>query len=668
MNLLLTDWLIILATFLCIFGIAYYTKRHTRSVADFLSANRCAGRYVLGGAELLALVSATMFVAKFEQFYQAGFGIMWWTNLVMVFGLAKSLSGWVQYRFRETRAMTMAQFFEIRYSRKFRIFTGMLAWGSGVLNFVIHPAVTSRLIVYFFGLPTHVQIAGIEIRTILIVMLIMLTIAVTLSLSSGQIALMITDFFQSQLVLTVSLVLVGVLLYQFNWDTIVETLKTAPEGRSMLNPFEQTKVPAFNIWFFLMAGFFMFYQEMAFQGNQGYFCSAKNPHEAKMSRIISMWRSIPINLLYMIPAIIAWVVFNNPEYSGQAAKIQSVIEQIGSPHIQTQMKVPVTLTHFLPVGIVGLLAAAFLACSISTDDTYLHSWGSIFIQDVVMPLRKGKKFTQKQHLKWLRLSIVLVAAIALIGGAFIPIRDYVYMYFQITFAIYAGGAGAAIIGGLYWKRGTTWGAWVAVINGALICLIGFLLINIWPDVEFLMNISKEPPLNGVEVTFLSSISSIILYVIVSLFTYKGAANLEKVLHRGKYDTTKEHHAKENKIGFFRKLTGIDKEFTTVDKIIAILASAWILFWAVIVIAGSIYGAFFDIPDSVWADFWLFFIIANIVVASITFVWFLIGGIRDTIDLFKTLSSLKRDEKDDGSVPQEQEVAVEKETEVEAVKK
>ena len=39
------------------------------------------------------------------------------------------ISGWVIYRFRETCALTLAQFFEIRYSKKFRIFTGMMVDG-----------------------------------------------------------------------------------------------------------------------------------------------------------------------------------------------------------------------------------------------------------------------------------------------------------------------------------------------------------------------------------------------------------------------------------------------------------------------------------------------------------------------------------------------------------
>ena len=50
-----------------------------------------------------------------------------------------AVSGWVIYRYRETRALTLAQFFEMRYNRKFRVFTGFIAFFAGLLNFGIFP-------------------------------------------------------------------------------------------------------------------------------------------------------------------------------------------------------------------------------------------------------------------------------------------------------------------------------------------------------------------------------------------------------------------------------------------------------------------------------------------------------------------------------------------------
>ncbi|MEM8782060.1 MAG: hypothetical protein AAGE65_04300, partial [Planctomycetota bacterium] len=62
-------------------------------------------------------------------------------------------SGWVQFRFRETRALTMPGFFSDRYSPGVRKSAGVLAFVSGVMNYGIFPAVTANLIVAFCGLP-----------------------------------------------------------------------------------------------------------------------------------------------------------------------------------------------------------------------------------------------------------------------------------------------------------------------------------------------------------------------------------------------------------------------------------------------------------------------------------------------------------------------------------
>ena len=76
--------------------------------------------------------------------------------------------------------------------------------------------------------------------------------------------------------------------------------------------------------------------------------------------------------------------------------------------VRIQMQVPVILRTMIPKGLMGAMCAIMLAAFISTHDTYLHAWGSIFIQDVVMPFRK-KPFEPKQHIKMLRWSIFGVA-------------------------------------------------------------------------------------------------------------------------------------------------------------------------------------------------------------------------------------------------------------------
>ena len=97
------------------------------------------------------------------------------------------------------------------------------------------------------------------------------------------------------------------------------------------------------------------------------------------------------------------------------------------------------------------------------------------------------------------------------------------MYWMITGTIFLAGSGAAIIGGLYWKRGTTAGAYSAMIVGGLLACAGFTARVINP----------EFPVDAPWIVFISSLTAIATYVSVSLLQLK-EFNLDQMLHRGKY--------------------------------------------------------------------------------------------------------------------------------------
>ena len=122
MNLHWIDWAIIFFVAIFLILLAYRTNRYMQSTADFLAANRCAGRYLLTMAEGMSTLGAISIIGWWQVFYKAGFASGWWSNLSVPVGLIMLLCGWVIYRYRETRVLTMGQFFEIRYSRNFRIF------------------------------------------------------------------------------------------------------------------------------------------------------------------------------------------------------------------------------------------------------------------------------------------------------------------------------------------------------------------------------------------------------------------------------------------------------------------------------------------------------------------------------------------------------------------
>ena len=190
------DWTIVGGLMAVVVWGALLSRRYSRSVADYLAANRSAGRYLLTMSNGLAGVGAITIVANLEMNYVAGFSMSWWGMTMSIVVLAVTASGWVVYRFRQTRCLTLAEFFERRYSRRFRVFAGIVAFVSGIVNFGIFPAVGARFFIHFCGLPQTVSLLGWGVPTFPLTMLALLAISLWFVFAGGQVTVIVTDFIQ----------------------------------------------------------------------------------------------------------------------------------------------------------------------------------------------------------------------------------------------------------------------------------------------------------------------------------------------------------------------------------------------------------------------------------------------------------------------------------------
>lgn len=678
----LIDWMIPLTLIVILIGVLIYCQTFIKNSADFLAASRCAGRYVLCISTGIAGFAVVNSVATFEMFYQAGFASTWWAMISAPVGLALSLVAWVTYRFRETRCFTLAQFFEVRYSRRFRICSGIITWVSGVVNYGIFPAVSVRFFMFFCRLPEHWLFLGVNWDVYGVLLTVAIGLGVIFAISGGQIAIMVTDFIQGTLCNVCFLIFI---LFIFNlgrwdifggyvnWDQIAGSLLQAPPGESQINPFDCSKIKDFNIWYYLIGLFGAFYNRGAWQGSMGYQAAAKNPHESKMAGILGTWRGLAQGLMIMLFPLAVIVVMRHADFTELAGIISDTLDKTADPQLRKQGLVPTALSLIMPTGLLGLFVAVMFAAMLSTDDTYMHSWGSIFVQDVVMPFRK-KAFTPKQHIWALRLSIIFVAAFAWAFSYFFRQTEYVFMFFAITGAI-VSGAGAVIIGGLYWKRGGVIAAWCAYILGAGIAITGIVLQQVWhypadpaagrPEPtglsyylfdtfgwEWLAGSLERFPINGQWITFIGCCTCLSIYVLVSLFEHyvlkNPDFNLNKMLHRGAYDTNREH-LKVSTVGKFAQRLGITTEFTWGDKLIYAGTIGWTLAWLAVFVWFTLQHLTVGVSDAQWLSLWHIKLYITLILAFITTVWFLIGGLVDVTRLFKSLRALVRNDADDGSV-------------------
>jgi len=691
MNLSLLDWLIV---FICFTGMVYSvrsTKGLMKSVSDFLAAGRTAGRYVVSISSGIAGLGAISIVMFLEMGYVSGFALAWWGLSQGIIILLITVSGWVIYRFRSTRCLTLPQFFEMRYSRKFRIFTGIVAFVAGIINFGIFPAVGARFFIHYCGLPDSL----LGIPTFPLIMILLLSVALYFVQTGGQIAVIIADFFQGVYVNIIFMVMIFFLLFTVGWDQVTEALEQTPiklaqeeiaeiqsgkgfsdlsqseqnnkileieekyENSSRINPFKTSHVEDFNFWYFLIGIIGIMYGQMSWQGSQAYNASAKSAHEAKMGAVLAGFRGFPQTLFFLFAPIAIYVFMNHADYQSVSVSVNTSLEQFNTDAVRTQMRAPLVLSEVLPVGLLGAFAALMLAAFISTHDTYLHSWGSILVQDVIMPFRK-KPFDKDTHLKALKYSMYGVAAFIFLFSLLFQQNQKIALFFAITGAIFAGGSGAVIIGGLYWKRGTTAAAWAAMITGAVIAVGGIILKQVsaeWLADTYSMYTLKQiiiffRNINGQVYWAIGMGSSALSYIIVSLLGKRAIYNMDKMLNRGKYAIEGEMEIISDIPERGWKMLGMGKEFTKSDKFIYIVNYVWTLSWTIVFILGTVYNLYNDVGDTSWMTFWKYFLFIHIGMAIISIVWFTWGGFKDLREMMQKLRSSERDHEDDGWVSAE----------------
>jgi SSS family solute:Na+ symporter len=641
------DWMVVAIVTVFFVVLAYSTKKYTQSTSDFLVANRLAGRYLLTMADGVAGLGAVSIIARFQMVYKAGFAPNWWDQLQAPIMLLVMLTGWVVYRYRETRAMTLGQFFEIRYGRKFRSYAATICWISGIINFGIFPAVGANFFIHYTGLPNYYSLLGLTVPTYHTLLIVLLGLSLYFTFSGGQIAVLVTDFFQSFFVNIVLAAILILILVKFPLDHIFDGLKIAEAGKSLLDPFDTANVEGFNVWYFLIGLFALVINRNAWQGSQAYQVSARTPHEQKMAGVLGQFRGFTLLWALTLLPLVAYLIMHHPDYTDWASQVNAQLATIADEQVRDQMITPITMTLWMPVGLMGAFAAVMFAAFISTHDTYLHSWGSIFVQDVYLPLR-GKEIDTKQHLRLLRFSIFGVAAFIFLFSSFYRQTQDILLFFALTGAFWLGGAGVVIVGGLYTTWGTTRGAFAGLTSGTVLATAGMICEHWWEDWY-----GEDFFLTGQEVYFFAMCIAWTLYVLLSL-SEKRVFNVDKMLHRGEYAVASDHAATGGhtvKEGWsWRSALGVNADFSRGDKLIygftVVKSLGLFALWLGMTIAAFTIGI--SIEGWTTYHYWVntvFFIVLTLGVM----VWLSIGGMRDLARLFHDLREAKRDFSDDGTV-------------------
>lgn len=162
------------------------------------------------------------------------------------------------------------------------------------------------------------------------------------------------------------------------------------------------------------------------------------------------------------------------------------------------------------------------------------------------------------------------------------------------------------------------------------------------------------PINSFEFYFIAMLIGTIGYIAGSLLTYRKPYNLERMLHRGKYNTDRvtEIESVWTWKNVWGKLIGITPDYTRGDRIIV-----WSIFIytfgyqiGLCFLLVVLWNFFHPWPESWWSTYYFITIfVVSPAIGVVTTVWFLWGGVVDIKRLFRDLAKRTDNPLDNGTV-------------------
>lgn len=456
---------------LLIIGIGLWVSRdkegHQKNAEDYFLAGKSLPWWAIGASLIAANISAEQIIGMSGSGFAVGLAIASyeWMAAVTLIIVGKYLLP----IFIEKKLYTIPEFIEQRFNTTLK--TILAVFWIGLFVFV------NLTTVIFLGAKALDTIMGTGDGSLLIYALIGLAlIAAAYSLYGGLSAVAWTD------VLQVGLLVLGGLV-----TTFVALHNITPEG-GILNGFshlydvagdkfnmildrdnpEFKNLPGIAV---LIGG--MWVANLYYWGFNQYIIqrtlAAKSLKESQKGIIFAAFLKLIIPLIVVIPGIIVYVLYFQPEGTTQ---IPGVFDVFTNPDgsIEYDNAYPWLISVFLSPGFKGLVVAALAAAIVSSLASMLNSVATIFTMDIYRPYF-NKNATDKQTVNTGRITAAVALIISVLLAPQLENVPQVFQYIQEYTGLVSPGILAVFMMGLFWKKTTTKGAIYGVISSIVIALL-----------------------------------------------------------------------------------------------------------------------------------------------------------------------------------------------------
>jgi SSS family solute:Na+ symporter len=441
-------------------GIA--VRKYVGRVEDFLVAGREMNVY-LGIASLAATefgIVTCMYTA--QAGYTRGFSgaIPGICNAIAMFVVG--ITGFCVKPLRDSGVMTIPELFEKRYGKFVRWLAGVVIVLGGLLNMGVFLRVGGQFLVVC---------CGMNLKYLEIAMTVLLLGVAIYTIMGGMLSVLVTDFLQF-VVMSIGLLLVTFLiLHKVGWTTLVNAVESH-YGSGGFNPFVRGSLG----WPFVLSN--LLTNTAAVLTWQTCIARLLSAKDTKTGQQVYTRTSFFFICRWIIPGI--WGI------AALAMVSPSVISGIGTTMGEkdgTLFAMPYLLSQIVPAGMMGILVAAMLAADMSTDSSYMLTWGSVIYNDILAPFRR-QRWSEKRGLLWNRFIVAGIGVFLLIWGLWYKLEGNLWEYLQTTGTIYLASMSILLIACCYWGRANNWGAIAAIIIGALLPVLS-LSTNLFVKVPLL---------------------------------------------------------------------------------------------------------------------------------------------------------------------------------------
>ncbi len=470
------DWIVVLAYFLLIAGIAWWVFRRNRdTAADYFLAGRNLGWFIVGASIFASNIGSEHLVGLAGSGAVSGVALAHyelhaWCLLVL---------GWMFVPFyMRSKVFTMPEFVERRFSPTARVVLSITSLLTHVLTkFAV--SIFAGGVVFRALLPElHLHLLGVEWNAFWIGSVLIVILTGLYTILGGMRAVAYTEVLQ-----TIVLVCGSALLTVFGlaklggWHAL----------RAALDP------DLFNLWKPLiphgMQGTWAPVREagrMAWYFNGNYpwlgmlFCApiiglwywctdqyivqralgAPNQQVARRGSIFASYIKLLPVFIFIIPGMIALALAK----TGRAPGLETMIGPDGKPvPLVAQAAYPMLIMTVLPVGIRGLVVAGLIAALMSSLAGAYNASSTLFTMDLYQKLRPG---SSQHELVWMgRVATAVMVLVALLWIPVIEGARGLYEYLQGVQGYLAPPIFTIFFFGIFHKRLNAKGALAALIVG-----------------------------------------------------------------------------------------------------------------------------------------------------------------------------------------------------------